>query len=86
MLVSSPEYSGLALVLQEKLLDRWGWLQILQIFRVFPHLVIGNAGFVVNCPDYLGYSPVRVENDMDLDLTTIAMQLSMPKSDVHIHV
>ena len=60
MLVSSPEYLGLALILQEKLLDRWEQFRILQIFGVFPHLVIENAGFVVDCPDYLGYLPVRV--------------------------
>ena len=61
MLVSSPEYLGLASNLQENLLDRWERFQILQIFGVFLHLVIGSAGFVVDCPDYLGYLPVRVE-------------------------
>ena len=29
VLVSSPEYSGLASILQEKLLDRWKWFRIL---------------------------------------------------------
>ena len=61
VLVSSPKYSGLASILQQNLLDRWGQFQILQIFEVFPCLVIGNAGFVVDCPNYLGYSPVRAE-------------------------
>ena len=60
VLVSSPEYSGLASILQEKLLDRWKWFRILQIFGVFPWLVIEDAVFVVDCPDYLGYLPVRV--------------------------
>ena len=51
-----------------------------------PSLVMGNAGFVVDCADYLGYLLVSVENNMDLDLATIAMQFNMPKSDVCIHV
>ena len=86
VLVSSSKYSGLASILQRKLLDRWGRFQILQIFRVFPRLVIGNTGFVVDWPNYSGYSPVRVENNMDLDLATIAMWFNMPKSDICIHV
>ena len=48
--------------------------------------MIGNTGFVVDCPDYSGYLPVRVENNMDLDLATVGMQFNMPKSDVRVHV
>ena len=72
MLVSSPEYSGLASILQEKLLDRWKWFQILRIFRVFPWLVIENAVFVVDCPNYSGYSSVRV-GKTGLDLAPAVM-------------
>ena len=85
MLVSSPEYSGLALILQEKLLDRWKWFRILRIFGVFPWLVIENAVFVVDCPDYLGYSSVRSRENMVLDLATIAMRFTMPKFVICIH-
>ena len=31
-------------------------VQILRIFRLFPSLVIEIAVFVVDCPDYSGYS------------------------------
>ena len=60
-------------------------LNIVNIWGI-PHLVIENAGSVVDCPDYLGYSPVRVENNMNLHLGTIVMQFNMPKSDIRIHV
>ena len=59
-LVSSPEYSGWASVLQEIILDRWKLFRILRIFRVFPWLVIENAVFVVDCPDYSGYSSEKM--------------------------
>ena len=59
MLVSNPEYSRLALILQENLLYRWELFRILRIFEVFPWLVIEIAVFVVDCPDYSGYSPER---------------------------
>ena len=59
-LVSSPEYSGSASVLQEIILDRWKLSRILQIFGVFPLLVIENAVFVVDCPDCLGYLSEKV--------------------------
>ena len=42
-------------------------------------MVIGNDGFVVDCLDYSGYLPVRVEHNMGLDLATIAMWFNMPK-------
>ena len=48
--------------------------------------MIENAGFVVDCPDYLGYFPVRVENDVNLDLATVTMWFNMPKSNVCVHV
>ena len=73
MLVSSPKYSGWASILQEKLLDRWKWFRILRISGVFPWLVIEYAVFVVDCPNYLGYSPVKIEKTWFLDLVTIAM-------------
>ena len=60
MLVSSPEYLGLASILQEIILDRWKLFRILRIFGVFPLLVIEIAVFVVDCPDYSGYSPEKV--------------------------
>ena len=60
VLVSSPEYLGWAMILQEILLDRWKLFPILQIFRVFPLLVIENAVFVVDCPNYLGYSSEKI--------------------------
>ena len=47
VLVSSPEYLGLASILQENLLDRWKLFRILQIFGAFPWLVIEIAVFVV---------------------------------------
>ena len=59
MFVSSPEYSGLASIVQENLLDRWKLFRILRIFGVFPWLVIEIAVFVVDCPDYSGYSSER---------------------------
>ena len=64
VLVSSPKYLGLASILQEKLLDRWKWFRILPIFGVFPWLVIENAVFVVDCPDYSGYSSVKDRENM----------------------
>ena len=58
-LVSSPEYSGWASVLQENLLCRWKLFRILRIFGVFPLWLIEIAVFVVDCPNYLVYSPER---------------------------
>ena len=34
-------------------------VRILRIFGLFPRLVIEVAVFVVDCPDYSGYSPAR---------------------------
>ena len=68
VLVSNPEYLGLALILQENLLNRWERFQILWIFRVFPHLVIENAGFVVDCPDYLRIFACKSRENMDFRL------------------
>ena len=59
MLVSDPKYLGIWLVSTRNLLDKWELFQILQIFGVFPWLLIVNAVFVVDCPDYLGYLSER---------------------------
>ena len=67
VLVSSPEYSGLASILQENLFDRWKWFRILQIFRVLPWLMIEIAVFVVDCPNYLGYLSEKVRKHGFLD-------------------
>ena len=40
--------------------------------------MIDNAGFVVDCPNYLGYLPVRVEKH-GFRLATISMWFNMPK-------
>ena len=55
--------------------------QILQIFGVFPHLVIDNVGLDVDCPNLLGYLPVRVEKTW-IRLATITLQSNMPKIQV----
>ena len=57
--------------------------QLLQIFGIFPCLVIDNAGFGVNCPDYLGYLPVRVEKTW-IRLATITLQSKMPKIQMFV--
>ena len=40
--------------------------------------MIDNAGYRVDCPDYLGYLPVRVEKTW-IRLDTITLQYNMPK-------
>ena len=59
-LVSDPEYSGYsACFYKRSLWYRWEMVRILQIFGLFPWLVIEIAVSVVDFPDYLGYSSAR---------------------------
>ena len=81
MLASSPEYSGLASISTRKMVNSWEMFQILQIFGVFPCLVVDNGGLWVNCPDCLGYLPVRVEKTR-VRLVTFTLQSNMPKIQV----
>ena len=81
MVVPSPESLGLASIFYNKMVNSWEMFQIMWIFGVFPLLVISNAGLWVDCPDFLGYLPVRVEKTW-IRLATITLWSNMPKIQV----
>ena len=59
---------------------------IANIWGIPSCLVIRNAGFVVDCPNYSGIFTCKSRENMDLDLATIIMWFNMSKSDICIHV
>ena len=83
MLVSSPEYLGLASISTSKTVNSWEMFRILQIFGVFPHLVIDNAGLWVDFPEFSGYLPVRVEKTW-IRLATVTFRSNMPKIQMSV--